>query len=149
MNAKSLARTLLTLFGERGVPSFVRHNDGPQSVAERLPERFNRSLRDAWPNTETFYSRDHTRARIRPYRRHYDPVSPARYVGLPDAGGVGGEKAGRVGRDFPGGSECRTKRSRETPEPRREHQGSWTGPLEETGDGVNKIERLRAGMVSL
>jgi hypothetical protein len=37
MNAKSLARTLLTLFGEHGVPSFVRHNDGPQSVAERLP----------------------------------------------------------------------------------------------------------------
>ena len=91
MNAKFVAKALLKLFGERGVPQFVRSDNDPEFVARFLMrvlaihgigarhidpgspwqhgclERFNGSLRDECLNMETFHNLDHARALIKLY----------------------------------------------------------------------------------
>lgn len=105
MNAKFVAATLLKLFRERGTPSFVRSDNGPEFVAKFLMrvlaahgvaarhidpgspwqngclERFNGSLRDECLNTETFHGRDHARALVRLYGRHYNERRPHSALG--------------------------------------------------------------------
>ena len=105
MNAKFVARTLLKLFRERGVPQFVRSDNGPEFVARFLMrvlaihgigarhidpgspwqngclERFNGSLRDECLNMETFHNRDHARALTKLYGRHYNARRPHSALG--------------------------------------------------------------------
>ena len=105
MNAKSVAATLTRLFQGRGTPAFVRSDNGPEFVAKSLMrvfaihgvaarhiergspwqnglnERFNGSLRDECLNLETFHNRDHARALIRLYARHYDERRPHSSLG--------------------------------------------------------------------
>jgi putative transposase len=106
MNAKFVASTLLGLFKQRGMPQFVRSDNGPEFIAKHLmrvlagagvaarhiepgspwqngvDERFNGTLRDECLNMETFHSRDQARAVIKLYGRHYNrqrPHSSLRY----------------------------------------------------------------------
>lgn len=105
MNAKFVATTLLRLFRERGVPRFIRSDNGPEFIAKFLMrvfaihgvaarhiepgspwqngfnERFNGSLRDECLNLETFHNRDHARALIRLYARSYNERRPHSSLG--------------------------------------------------------------------
>jgi putative transposase len=105
MNAKYVAATLLRLFEGRGVPKFVRSDNGPEFIAKALMkmlaaenvearhidpgspwqngrnERFNGSLRDECLNLETFHNRDHARALIKLYGRHYNERRPHSSLG--------------------------------------------------------------------
>lgn len=100
MNAKFVAQTLLRLFGERGVPSFIRSDNGPEFIAKflmrvlaihgvaarhidpgspwqnGLNERFNGTLRDECLNLETFHNRDHARALVKLFGRSYNERRP-------------------------------------------------------------------------
>jgi putative transposase len=100
MNARYVADTLLRLFELRGVPKFVRSDNGPEFIAKALMkvlaaegvearhidpgspwqngrnERFNGSVRDECLNLETFHNRDHARALIKLYGRHYNERRP-------------------------------------------------------------------------
>lgn len=105
MNAKSVAGTLLRLFEQRGTPAFIRSDNGPEFIARFLMrvlaiqgvearhiepgspwqnafnERFNGSLRDECLNLETFHNRDHARALIKLYMRHYNERRPHSSLG--------------------------------------------------------------------
>ena len=105
MNARYVADTLLRLFAERGAPKFVRSDNGPEFVAKHLMrvlagrgvearhidpgspwqngrnERFNGSLRDECLNLETFHNRDHARALVKLFGRHYDERRPHSSLG--------------------------------------------------------------------
>jgi putative transposase len=105
MNARYVADTLLRLFAERGSPKFVRSDNGPEFVAGHLMralagggvearhiepgspwqngrnERFNGTLRDECLNLETFYNRDHARALIKLFGRHYNERRPHSSLG--------------------------------------------------------------------
>lgn len=105
MNAKFVAATLLRLFRERGVPMYIRSDNGPEFIARFLMrvfaihgvtarhiapgspwqngfnERFNGSLRDECLNLETFHNRDHARALIRLYARQYNERRPHSSLG--------------------------------------------------------------------
>jgi putative transposase len=105
MNAQFVAGTLTRLFGRRGTPSFIRSDNGPEFIAgflmrvfaihgvaarhiepgspwqNGLNERFNGSLRDECLNLETFHNRDHARALIRLYARHYNERRPHSSLG--------------------------------------------------------------------
>ena len=100
MNAKFVAGALRKCFGERGVPSFVRSDNGPEFIAKFLMrvlsihavaarhidpgspwqngrnERFNGTLRDECLNLETFHNRDHARALIQLFGRSYNQRRP-------------------------------------------------------------------------
>jgi putative transposase len=100
MNAKFVARTLLRLFQIHGTPAFVRSDNGPEFVAKFLMnvmqvhgvsarhidpgspwqngrnERFNGTLRDECLNLETFHHRDHARAIVKLFKRHYNQDRP-------------------------------------------------------------------------
>lgn len=105
MNATFVAQTLLRLFGERGVPKFVRSDNGPEFIARHLMralagrgvearhiepgspwqngrnERFNGTLRDECLNLETFHNRDHARALIKLFGRSYNERRPHSSLG--------------------------------------------------------------------
>lgn len=105
MNAKFVARTLLKLFATRGTPTFVRSDNGPEFVAKFLmrvmrihgvsarhidpgspwqngiDERFNGTLRDECLNLETFHHRDHARAVVKLFKRHYNEERPHSSLG--------------------------------------------------------------------
>lgn len=105
MNAQFLARTLLRLFAEQGVPAFLRSDNGPEFIARFLmrflaihgvtarhidpgspwqngiDERFNGTLRDECLNLETFHNRDHARAIIRLFGRDYNQHRPHSALG--------------------------------------------------------------------
>jgi putative transposase len=100
-----VCKTLLRLFQERGVPEFVRSDNGPEFVAKALAkmlagrgvgcrhidpgspwqngrnERFNGSFRDECLNLETFVHRDQARAVSRLYVRHYNTERPHQALG--------------------------------------------------------------------
>lgn len=110
MNAKFVAATLMRLFRERGVPRFIRSDNGPEFIARflmrvlaihgvtarhiepgspwqnGLNERFNGSLRDECLNLETFHNRDHARALIRLYARRYNERRPHSSLGYQTPG---------------------------------------------------------------
>jgi putative transposase len=105
MNARFVADGLLKLFAGRGAPAFVRSDNGPEFVAKHLMralagsgvaarhiepgspwqngrnERFNGTLRDECLNLETFHNRDHARALIKLYARHYNGRRPHSSLG--------------------------------------------------------------------
>lgn len=105
MNARFVADTLLRLFAGRGAPKYVRSDNGPEFVAKHLMraltgsgvearhidpgspwqngfnERFNGTLRDECLNLETFHNRDHARALIRLFARHYNERRPHSSLG--------------------------------------------------------------------
>jgi putative transposase len=105
MNARFVARTLLKLFAERGVPAFIRSDNGPEFIAQflmrvlaihgvsarhiepgspwqnGLNERFNGTLRDECLNLETFHNRDHARALVKLFGREYNERRPHSSLG--------------------------------------------------------------------
>lgn len=105
MNAKFVVRTLLKLFAVHGVPKFIRSDNGPEFIARFLMnvmkihgiearhidpgspwqngknERFNGTLRDECLNTETFHHRDHARAIVKLFKRHYNQERPHSSLG--------------------------------------------------------------------
>ena len=105
MNAKFVAGTLLRLFGERGVPVFIRSDNGSEFIAKDMMvmlkmvgvtarhiepgspwqngfnERFNGSVRDECLNLETFHNRDHARALIKLYGKQYNQRRPHSSLG--------------------------------------------------------------------
>ena len=100
MNAKSVGRTLMRLFAVHGTPRFIRSDNGPEFIAKHLMnvmkihgiearhidpgspwqngrnERFNGTLRDECLNMETFHHRDHARAIVKLFKRHYNELRP-------------------------------------------------------------------------
>lgn len=100
MNAKFVARTLLGLFRAHGRPAYIRSDNGSEFIAKFLMnvlkihgvaarhidpgspwqngrnERFNGTLREECLNLETFHHRDHARAVVRLYARHYNDERP-------------------------------------------------------------------------
>jgi putative transposase len=100
MNAKFVARTLLKLFAMHGTPAFIRSDNGPEFIAKHLMnvmkihgiearhidpgspwqngknERFNGTLRDECLNLEVFHHRDHARAIVKLFKRHYNQERP-------------------------------------------------------------------------
>jgi putative transposase len=100
MNARFVARTLLRLFALHGTPMFIRSDNGPEFIAKFLMrvmhihgvearhidpgspwqngrnERFNGTLRDECLNLETFHHRDHARAIVKLFARHYNEHRP-------------------------------------------------------------------------
>ena len=105
MPARSVCRVLLRLFAQFGTPSFVRSDNGPEFIAAALVralaekgvacrhidpgspwqnglnERFNGTLRDECLNLETFHNRDHARALIKLFGRHYNERRPHSSLG--------------------------------------------------------------------
>jgi putative transposase len=105
MNAKFVAAALLRLFGGRGVPVFIRSDNGSEFIAKDLMvmlkmagvrarhiepgspwqngfnERFNGSVRDECLNLETFHNRDHARALIKLYGKQYNQRRPHSSLG--------------------------------------------------------------------
>lgn len=105
MNARFVAATLVRLFKGRGVPMYIRSDNGPEFIARFLMrvlaiqgvearhiepgspwqnafnERFNGSLRDECLNRETFHNRDHARALIKLYGRQYNERRPHSSLG--------------------------------------------------------------------
>ena len=105
MNAKFVAATLLGLFQRRGVPEFIRSDNGPEFIAKHLMrvlaihgvsarhidpgspwqnglnERFNGSVRDECLNLETFHNRDHARALCKLYAQQYNEHRPHSSLG--------------------------------------------------------------------
>jgi putative transposase len=100
MNAKFVGRTLMRLFAVHGTPGFIRSDNGPEFIAKHLMkvmkihgvaarhidpgspwqngrnERFNGTLRDECLNMETFHHRDHARAVVKLFKRHYNESRP-------------------------------------------------------------------------
>lgn len=105
MTARFVADVLVRLFGGRGAPKYVRSDNGPEFVARHLMralavsgvearhiepgspwqngrnERFNGTLRDECLNLETFHNRDHARALIKLFGRHYNERRPHSSLG--------------------------------------------------------------------
>lgn len=105
MNAKFVAKTLLKLFAVHGTPTMIRSDNGPEFIAKFLmnvmrihgvsarhidpgspwqngiDERFNGTLRDECLNMETFHGRDHARAVIKLFKRHYNDARPHSSLG--------------------------------------------------------------------
>jgi len=120
MNADFVAKTLLRLFEEHGVPKFIRSDNGPEFIARALMrmlamhgvearhiepgspwqngfnERFNGSYRDECANLETFHNCEHARALSKMYKRHYNHERPHSSLGyrtpMEFAGECGGGK---------------------------------------------------------
>jgi putative transposase len=105
MNARFVARTLLRLFEEHGVPKFIRSDNGPEFIARALirtlsahgvkarhiepgspwqngfNERFNGSYRDECANMETFHNCEHARVLSKRYKRYYNQERPHSSLG--------------------------------------------------------------------
>jgi putative transposase len=105
MGAREVCQVLLRLMRERGVPEFVRSDNGPEFVARSLTrmlavkgvvcrhidpgspwqngknERFNGIFRDECANMETFHHRDHARAVCRLFVRYYNQERPHSSLG--------------------------------------------------------------------
>jgi putative transposase len=105
MNATAVGRVLRGLFAERGVPAYLRSDNGPEFIAQALMktlaqrgvacrhiepgspwqnglnERFNGTLRDECLNLETFAHRDQARAVCRLFMRSYNHERPHSALG--------------------------------------------------------------------
>jgi putative transposase len=105
MGARQVGAVLERLMRQRGVPAFVRSDNGPEFIAHALQrmlavkgvacthidpgspwqngknERFNGIFRDECANLETFHHRDHARAVSQLFRRHYNTARPHSSLG--------------------------------------------------------------------
>lgn len=105
MSAKGVCGVLARLMDQRGVPAFVRSDNGPEFIAKGLMklltaqgvscrhiapgspwqngtnERFNGTLRSECTEMETFSHRDQARAVCELYRRHYNTERPHSALG--------------------------------------------------------------------
>lgn len=105
MGAAAVCATLRRLFGVRGVPAFIRSDNGPEFLARALQrmlavhavtccpidpgspwqngrnERFNGIFRDECGNMETFHHLDHARAVCRLFMRYYNQERPHSSLG--------------------------------------------------------------------
>ena len=103
--ARQVCAALLRVMARRGVPAYVRSDNGGEFIARVLlrmlqvkgvavrhidpgspwqngkNERFNGILRDECTNMETFQHRDHARALCRLFMRHYNQVRPHSSLG--------------------------------------------------------------------
>jgi putative transposase len=156
MNAKFVAGTLMRLFRERGVPRFIRSDNGPEFVARFLMrvfrihgvearhiepgspwqnafnERFNGSLRGECLDLETFCNRDHARALVRLYTRSYNERRPHSSLGYLTPREFAARWARENGQDgCAGGSESRLTHC---PPPAVSQQGGLTPAKEDQPD---------------
>jgi putative transposase len=100
MAARQVWQVLQRVMAQRGVPAFVRSDNGPEFVAKYLTrmlaargvacqhiepgspwqngknERFNGIFRDECANMETFHHRDHARALAKLFLRYYNQERP-------------------------------------------------------------------------
>ena len=105
MGARQVGAVLERVMRRRGVPAFVRSDNGPEFIAHALQrmlavkgvacrhidpgspwqngknERFNGTFRDECTNMETFHHRDHARAISQLFRRHYNTERPHSSLG--------------------------------------------------------------------
>jgi putative transposase len=105
MSAKRVWQVLERLMGARGVPEFVRSDNGPEFVAKLLMrmlavkniacahiepgspwqngtnERFNGIFRDECANMETFHHQDHARALAQLFLKYYNQERPHSSLG--------------------------------------------------------------------
>jgi putative transposase len=105
MGARQVGAVLERVMRQRGVPAFVRSDNGPEFLAHALQrmlavkgvacrhidpgspwqngknERFNGTFRDECTNMETFHHRDHARAISQLFRRHYNTERPHSSLG--------------------------------------------------------------------
>jgi putative transposase len=105
MGAKQVWQVLQRVMARRGVPTFIRSDNGPEFVAKYLTqmlaaqgvtchhiepgspwqngknERFNGIFRDECANMETFHHRDHARALSQLFRRYYNTERPHASLG--------------------------------------------------------------------
>jgi len=105
MGARQVCAVLARLMHERGVPAFVRSDNGPEFIARALlrmlavqgvacrhidpgspwqngkNERFNGLFRDECANMETFHHRDHARALCRLFLKYYNQERPHSSLG--------------------------------------------------------------------
>lgn len=105
MGARQVWQVLERVMARRGVPTFIRSDNGPEFVAKYLTrmlaargvtchhiepgspwqngrnERFNGIFRDECANMETFHHRDHAQALARLFRRYYNTERPHASLG--------------------------------------------------------------------
>jgi putative transposase len=105
MGARQVCQILDRVMQQRGVPAFVRSDNGPEFIARALQrmlavkgvacrhidpgspwqngknERFNGTFRDECSNMETFHHRDHARAVSRLFVRYYNQERPHSSLG--------------------------------------------------------------------
>jgi len=105
MGARQVCEMLARVMAQRGVPQFIRSDNGPEFIARALLrmlavkgvacrhidpgspwqngkcERFNGIFRDECANMETFHHRDHTRAVCRLFMRYYNHQRPHSSLG--------------------------------------------------------------------
>ena len=105
MGARQVCGVLARLLRQRGVPAFVRSDNGPEFIAQCVArmlavkgvackhidpgspwqngknERFNGTFRDECANMETFHHRDHARAIAELFRRYYNTQRPHSSLG--------------------------------------------------------------------
>jgi len=105
MAARQVCQALERLMNKRGVPAFVRSDNGPEFIAKALKrmlavkgtvcrhidpgspwqngknERFNGIFRDECANMETFHHRDHARALCRLFVKYYNQERPHSSLG--------------------------------------------------------------------
>jgi putative transposase len=105
MAARQVWPVLERVMAQRGVPQFIRSDNGPEFVAQYLTrmltlkgvtcrhidpgspwqngrnERFNGTFRDECANMETFHHRDHARALSQLFRRYYNTERPHSSLG--------------------------------------------------------------------
>lgn len=105
LNSLDVLETLADLFVKRGVPAYIRSDNGPEFIAERLQkwfanlnvsplfitpgspwengyiESFNGRLRDELLNGEIFYTLKEAQVLIEMWRRNYNTIRPHSSLG--------------------------------------------------------------------
>ena len=105
LNSLDVLETLADLFVQRGVPKYIRSDNGPEFIAKRLQdwfeklevsplfitpgspwengyiESFNGRLRDELLNGELFYTLREAQVLIERWRRNYNTVRPHSSLG--------------------------------------------------------------------
>ena len=105
MGARRVCEVLMQIMARRGVPGYVRSDNGPEFIARALilmlasnkvecrhidpgspwqngkNERFNGTLRDECTELETFHHVDHARALCRLFMRYYNTERPHSSLG--------------------------------------------------------------------
>jgi len=105
MAARQLCGVLERVMRERGVPAYIRSDNGPEFIAKAVArmlavkgtqcrhidpgspwqngknERFNGIFRDECSNMETFHHKDHARAVCRLFQRYYNQERPHSSLG--------------------------------------------------------------------